>query len=109
MVFTPGWGGFAGQPPGHVVGHGPVDHGPGPFREGLVVPGQPAVKHEPAVGPLYRPSLRQGPEALVAGVFADNLDIDAVRGAGFGDAALRLHGPIGSWPLLWDMEDSRPA
>lgn len=58
-MVSPGWGGFAGEPPAHVIGHRPEDHG-GTFREGLVIWGKPAVQHQPAERALDRPPAGSG-------------------------------------------------
>ncbi|GFE16876.1 hypothetical protein Sgleb_49230 [Streptomyces glebosus] len=43
----------------------------------LVVAGQAAVVHQPAEGPLHDPPPRDALEALLCGVTADDLDVDA--------------------------------
>src|ERR1035438_730132 len=46
------------------------------------------MQHPPAESALYRPPVRQWGESFLAGVLADDLDVDAVRGAALDDAAL---------------------
>ena len=43
------------------------------------------MQHPPAESALYRPPVRQWGESFLAGVLADDLDVDAVRGAALDD------------------------
>lgn len=76
---SPGWWRFSG--------HRPVDHRSGSLRQGLVVPCQATVLHQPAEGPLDHPPLRQRIEPLGSWSLND-LHIDAQRGPMVEDAAL---------------------
>src|SRR6266487_5944961 len=88
VVVAPGRRGLTRQPPGHVVNHCPVNHRPGPLRVGFVVSNQPAMKHQPAEGPLDRPALALRLEPALLWFLGDDLHVDAVLRSLVDDALL---------------------
>lgn len=96
---APGDGVLTGEAAGHEVGHREVDHGFGAVGVGFVVACQASVQHQPAVGPLNRPPLRDRGEAPGPGGALDDLQVDAEAQGGVVDGGLLQESSAGGGVL----------